>query len=243
MKTSEKFYEISTQINSTVQNVDNVLERIVKKPKYKKIIYKIFPKSEIAQIEEAILVLKERKVEMYQQKQILQQLENDLKIENQKILETLENENLDLELVTQLKSKQIINQELLNQIPILFDLIRTNIIKLEKSLPFLEKTLKDQNTIKVTLKSLQLLVQNVIELENYSKKLEKENHKLLKEMVTNTTDMIVNSIDIEYYKDMKKRNEELSKTFQKAKQNYLEKLQKLENELDGILKINIKDIK
>ena len=37
MKTSEKFYEISTQINSTVQNVDNVLERIVKKPKYKKI--------------------------------------------------------------------------------------------------------------------------------------------------------------------------------------------------------------
>ena len=31
--------------------------------------------------------------------------------------------------------------------------------------------------------------------------------------------MIVNSIDIEYYKDMKKRNEELSKTFQKAKQD------------------------
>jgi len=235
-------YEISSGINSLVKDVNGTLEKITNKPLHKKIFYKFFPKSEFKELQEAVEILKVKKNKLYEYKESLKILKLNLENENSKIdneIKKLKEKNGDIEIIVQLESKYVVNKEFIeNQIPIINELISNTLIKLEKSLPFLEQTIQNQLAINVAIKSLSIIIDDIITLENYSKKLEKENSELINKLVTSSTEKIINSIDIDYYKNMKERNKQLRNKFAKAKENYFKKLMELEKEL-----INIKEEK
>jgi hypothetical protein len=163
----------------------------------------------------------------------LEEENNKISVEIEKLKQK---DKKDMEILVQLESKYVVNKEFLeNQIPIVTDLISNTLIKLEKSLPFLEQTLHNQLSINVAVKALSIVIDDVIALENFSKQLEKENMALIDKLVTNSTEKIINSIDIEYYKGMKERNQQLRNKFNEAKTRYFNKLSELEVELAGII--------
>jgi hypothetical protein len=236
-----EFTQLSTEIEKTAQYININLDKIVHRPIIKKIMYKLMPKNEFKDLEIALTYLYQKRNDLIKHNQVLEKLNNDLKIENNKIQEQINkiesNENIDIELLVNLRTKYVENSELLtNQIPILIELIGTTLTKLEKALPFIERTIKNRLTINTSLKSLNLLIDNIIELENYSKNLEKQNAKIIDELVLDSTQKIINSVDIEYHKQMKKRNEELKRKYSNAKKIYFEKLEQLNEELKGINK-------
>jgi len=234
-----EFMQLSTEIEKTAQDINLNLDKIVNRPLLKKIVYKIMPKNEYKDLEIALKYLYEKRNNLIRHHQVLEKLNLELDQENQKIqiqIDKIESKsNIDMELLVNLRTKYVENSELLsNQIPILMELIETTLTKLEKALPFIERTIKNRLTINTSLRALNLLIDNVIELEEYSKKLEKQNAKIIDELVTESTKKIINSVDIEYHKQMKKRNEELRKKYSDAKKVYFEKLELLNEELKGI---------
>jgi len=241
MNTKLDIYSLSENINSSSKDIDKHLERIVKQPLYKKILYKFSKNSQLKELESVFEYFKTKKAELYTHREELKNLGDVLLNENKelekhiKILKTKEDK--DMELLVQLETKLVTNTEILmNEIPVLTELLENILNKLEKTLPFIERTIKQRLTINTTLKTLQFVIEKTIELEEYSKKLEVENSKTIKRMVTTSTEMIVNSIDIDYYKDMKKRNEELTKLFETSKKKYMNKMTKMEKELSEIIK-------
>ena len=236
-----EFTKLSTEIEKTAQDINLNLDKIVHRPLIKRIAYKIFPKNEFRDLEVALSYLYQKRNDLIGHQQILEQLNVELNQENQKIQEQIDkiesSPNIDIELLVNLRTKFVENSELLtNQIPILIELIGTTLTKLEKALPFIERTIKNRLTINTSLKALNLLIDNVIELENYSKKLEKQNAKIIDALVTDSTQKIINSVDIEYHKQMKQRNIELKKKYSDAKKLYFEKLENLNEELKGMEK-------
>ena len=250
MTTKLDIYSLSENINSTSKDIDKHLEKIVKIPFYKKILFKLSKNSQLKELETAFDYFKMKKAELYEHRENLLNLEMELQNENKELekhIKILKNKkNKDIELLVQLETKLVTNTEILmNEIPILTELVENILTKLEKTLPFIERTIKQRLTINTTLKTLQFVIEKTIELEEYSKKLEIENSKTIKKMVSTSTEMIINSIDIEYYKDMKKRNEELTKLFETSKKKYMNKMAKMEKELTDIIEItkNNKEIK
>jgi len=236
-----EFTKLSTEIEKTAQDINLNLDKIVHRTLIKKLAYKIFPKNEFKDLEVALSYLYQKRNDLIGHQQILEQLNVELKQENHKIQEQIDkiesNPNVDMELLVNLRTKFVENSELLtNQIPILIELIGTTLTKLEKALPFIERTIKNRLTINTSLKALNLLIDNVIELEVYSKKLEKQNAKIIDALVTDSTQKIINSVDIEYHKQMKQRNIELKKKYSDAKKLYFEKLENLNEELKGMKK-------
>jgi len=178
-----EFTKLSTEIEKTVQDINLNLDKIVHRPLIKRIIYKVFPKNEFKDLEIALSYLYEKRNYLTKYLQILEKLNVELEEENkelQKQIDKIESSpNIDIELLVNLRTKFVENSELLtNQIPILIELIGTTLTKLEKALPFIERTIKNRLTINTSLKALNLLIDNVIELENYSKELEKIIHFL-----------------------------------------------------------------
>jgi len=250
MTTKLDIYSLSENINSTSKDIDKHLEKIVKIPFYKKILFKLSKNSQLKELETAFDYFKMKKAELYEHRENLLNLKMELQNENKELekhIKILKNKkNKDIELLVQLETKLVTNTEILmNEIPILTELVENILTKLEKTLPFIERTIKQRLTINTTLKTLQFVIEKTIELEEYSKKLEIENSKTIKKMVSTSTEMIINSIDIEYYKDMKKRNEELTKLFETSKKKYMNKMAKMEKELTDIIEItkNNKEIK
>jgi len=236
-----EFTKLSTEIEKTAQDINLNLDKIVHRPLIKRIAYKIFPKNEFRDLEVALSYLYQKRNDLIGHQQILEQLNVELNQENQKIQEQIDkiesSPNIDIELLVNLRTKFVENSELLtNQIPILIELIGTTLTKLEKALPFIERTIKNRLTINTSLKALNLLIDNVIDLENYSKKLEKQNAKIIDALVADSTQKIINSVDIEYHKQMKQRNIELKKKYSDAKKLYFEKLENLNEELKGMEK-------
>jgi len=233
-------YTLSENINSSSRDIDKHLERIVKQPLYKKIIFKFSKNSQLKELESVFEYFKNKKNELYTHREELKNLELELLNENKELEKHIKilkaKKNKDIELLVQLETKLVTNSEILmNEIPVLTELLENILTKLEKTLPFIERTIKQRLTINTTLKTLQFVIEKTIELEEYSKKLEIENSKTIKRMVTTSTEMIINSIDVDYYKDMKKRNEELSKLFETSKKKYINKMTKMEKELSGII--------
>ena len=192
------------------------------------------------ELESVFEYFKTKKSELYEHRENLINLEMELQNENKELekhIKILKNKkDKDVELLVQLETKLVTNTEILmNEIPILTEMVENILTKLEKTLPFIERTIKQRLTINTTLKTLQFVIEKTIELEEYSKKLEIENSKTIKRMVTTSTEMIINSIDIEYYKDMKKRNKELTKLFETSKKKYINKMVKMEKELTSII--------
>jgi len=194
----------------------------------------------LKELESVFEYFKTKKSELYEHRENLINLEMELQNENKELekhIKILKNKkDKDVELLVQLETKLVTNTEILmNEIPILTEMVENILTKLEKTLPFIERTIKQRLTINTTLKTLQFVIEKTIELEEYSKKLEIENSKTIKRMVTTSTEMIINSIDIEYYKDMKKRNKELTKLFETSKKKYMNKMSKMEKELASII--------
>ena len=236
----DKFYLIQENVEKTTNEIKFELDKIVKRPLIKKIYYKIFPQNEIKEFEIAFNYLKEKQQELFQYQLLLKELFNQLQKENDeliaKINELKQNKDKEsLEKIVQLKMQYITNKEMIvNQIPVIDEMINSFLLKLEKALPHMESAIKKRIMINTSLKALSMLIDNVIELEKFAKDLEKQNSKVIEELVINSTEKIINSIDIEYYKNMKKRNEKLFKLYQESKEKYMEKLIELNNELDEI---------
>jgi len=233
-------YEISDKIQNSSKLIDKKIDDIINIPFYKKIIYRFSKNRQLKELEEAFEFFKLKKDELYGHKNALKELEVVLRNENRELEKHIKRiksrKNQDTELLVQLETKLVINTEILtNEIPIINDMIENILVKLEKTLPFIERTIKQRLTINTALKTLQFVIEKTIELEEYSKKLERENSQTIKKMVTQSTEMIINSIDIDYYKDMRKRNEELQKLFETSKRKYYKKLERLEKELTGII--------
>ena len=240
MTTKLDIYSLSENINSSSKDIDKHLEKIVKIPFYKKILFKISKNSQLKELESVFEYFKTKKAELYEHRENLINLKMELQNENKELekhIKILKNKkNKDVELLVQLETKLVTNTEILmNEIPILSEMVENILTKLEKTLPFIERTIKQRLTINTTLKTLQFVIEKTIELEEYSKKLEIENSKTIKRMISTSTEMIVNSIDIEYYKDMKKRNKELTKLFETSKKKYMNKMLKMEKELTSII--------
>jgi hypothetical protein len=235
---TEKFYELQENVKQTTEDIKFQLDKIVKRPLIKKIFYKMFPKNEIKEFEIAFDYLKTKQFELIKFKEILNKLYDELVNENEELLKRiseLEKDKSNIEEITQLKMRYITNMELIkNQIPIVDEMIETFVSKLEKALPHMEATIKKRLMINTTLKSLSLLIDNVIELENYAKELEKQNVSMIEKLVSESTEKIINSIDIEYYKNMNERNKKLQNLYNESKEKYYKKLEELNSELDKI---------
>ena len=233
-------YKLSDEITTSSKDIDKHLEKIINVPFYKKIMFKFSKNKQLRELEEAFNYFENKKNQLYVHKEEIKNLESILLQENKQLekhIAKLKNKkDADVELLVQLETKMVVNSEILmNEIPILNEMISNILNKLEKTLPFIERTVKQRLTINTTLKTLQYVIEKTIELEEYSKQLEIQNSKTIKRMVSTSTEMIVNSIDIEYYKNMKKRNEELTKLFETSKKKYAEKMAKMEKELTSII--------
>ena len=240
MSTKLDIYALSENINNSSRDIDKHLERIVKQPFYKRIIFRFSKNSQLKELEDVFEYFKTKKTDLYTHREELKNLEIELLNENKELEKHIEllksKKDKDIELLVQLETKLVTNTEILmNEVPVLTELLENILTKLEKTLPFIERTIKQRLTINTTLKTLQFVIEKTIELEDYSKKLEIENSKTIKRMVTTSTEMIVNSIDIDYYKDMKKRNKELTELFETSKKKYIEKMIKMEKELSNII--------
>ena len=235
--TSNKFYEIQENVEKTTEEIRLRLDKIVKRPFYKKLYYKVFPTSEIKEFQIAFDYLTNKKNELIQSRILINKLYDNLIKENEELIKEIKrfDKEKDIENATQLRMKFTTNQEMIvNQIPIVIDMIDTFIGKLEKALPHMESTIKKRLIVNTTLKSLSMLIDSVIEMENFSKELEKQNTMLIKKMVSETNKKVIGSVDVDYYKDMRKRNEELQKIYTEAKQEYFKKLNELNTELKKI---------
>jgi len=239
-------YKISDSISDSSQIIDSKLKSIINQPIYKKILYKFSKNKQMQELEDVSTFFKNKNEELKKHKEELVNLREILTDENSNLEHEIVNfknhNDYDKELLIQLETKLIINNEILmNEIPMLLEMIDVVINKLAKTLPFIERTIKQRLTINGSLKTLQLVIEKTIELENFSKKLEKENSETIKRMVTSSNELIVNSIDIDYYKDMQKRNEELAKLFAESKEKYYDKINKLEQELSNIINLKNKE--
>lgn len=239
-------YKISDSISDSSQIIDSKLKSIINQPIYKKILYKFSKNKQMQELEDVSTFFKNKNEELKKHKEELVNLREILTDENSNLEHEIVNfknhNDYDKELLIQLETKLIINNEILmNEIPMLLEMIDVVINKLAKTLPFIERTIKQRLTINGSLKTLQLVIEKTIELENFSKKLEKENSETIKRMVTSSNELIVNSIDIDYYKDMQKRNGELAKLFAESKEKYYDKINKLEQELSNIINLKNKE--
>jgi len=240
MNTNLDIYTLSENINNSSRDIDKHLERIVKQPLFKKILFRFSKNSQLKELESVFEYFKTKKSDLYTHREELKNLGTELLNENKELGKHIKllksKKDKDIELLVQLETKFVTNTEILmNEIPVLTELLENILTKLEKTLPFIERTIKQRLTINTTLKTLQFVIEKTIELEEYSKKLEIENSKTIKRMVTTSTEIIVNSIDVDYYKDMKKRNEELVKLFETSKKKYMNKMTKMEKELSSII--------
>ena len=235
-------YAISNNVKNVGNEIDVKLSKIVNIPLHKKFIYLFSKDKQLAEIENAFNYFREKQSGLSNHLTELNELEKFLNEENVSLKQTIDSikskpkEEQDIEILVQVESKLLINKEmLLNEIPITKELIETIIIKLEKTMPFLERIIKQKLIINGSLKTLNFVIKKIIELENYSKKLEKENSKEIKSLIESSSNTIINSIDIEYYKDMNKRNQELRELFAKSKQEYFDKLQRMEKDLSELV--------
>ena len=236
----EDIYGISTKIEDFSKEIDKKLVSIVEKPLYKKILFKFSKNRQLKELENVFDFFKGKTEELHSCKNELLNLKDILENENKSLDKEMKRlkrqKQPDKEILVQIETKLVINSEILmNEIPILIDMIEVILTKLAKTLPFIERTIKQRLVVNGSLKTLQFVIKKTIELEEYSKSLEKENSQMIKKMVTSSNEMIVNSIDINYYKDMKKRNEELAKLFMNSKAKYHKKMEQMEKELSGII--------
>jgi len=246
---NERFYTISDNLTDISENINKNLERLTKKSFVKKIIHKFFPQSSIAEIEVVYKELEEKEKILKEFFIELNKMKEQIKIENEKILlnkkeleEKLKtakedkNTNLEvelLEIIVTLESKLANNNELvINQLPVLTNLINTFLSKVNKTLPFLKMTLQNQLKVNSAIKTLTILIESVEELENFSKELERQNSKIIYGLIENVNKRMAKNIDIEYYKDTQRRNSEFKAKYEKSMNEYLSKL----NELKGVLK-------
>ena len=237
---AKEFYAIQTGVEKTTADIKSKMDKIVNKSIFKKIYYKIFPKTEFQEFQMAFEYLLDKKNEMYSYKNTLEKMNSELKKENEELEKTileLEKTDEDKETIVQMRGRLVTNAEMImNQIPITIDMIDTFLNKLEKTLPHMETTIKKRIMINTSLKALALLIDNVIELEEYSKSLEKQNISMIDELVGTTTEKIINSVDIEHYKLINERNKSMKTKYDKMKMDYFSKLDKLDKELYGIQK-------
>ena len=249
MTEKKDLYEISKIIQTTTGDIDKRIDSFIKPSFMKRILRVINKNNELKQLETAMDFFVVKKSELIQYRNDLKVLNVELNEENKNLEKEIKKmkrlKDPDKEILIQMETKLVINHEMqINEIPILIELIENILVKLEKTLPFIERTIKQRLSINTSLKTLKFVIEKTVELENYSKKLEKENSKEIKNLVTSSTDLLINSIDVDYYKDMHKRNRELNKLFNDSKDKYNKKLIKLEKELSSIISKNdTKEIK
>lgn len=235
-------YSISEGVKNIGGDIDIKLGKIVNVPLHKKFLYLFSKNKQLKELEDVFDYFKEKNGDLSNHLVELSELERFLNEENITLKQTIDTikskpkEEQDIEILVQAESKLLVNKEmLLNEIPITRELVENIVVKLEKTMPFLERIIKQKLIINGTLKTLNFVIKKIIELEDYSKKLEKENSKEIKSLIESSTKTIVNSIDVEYYKDMNKRNKELKDLFSKSKQEYFDRLQSMEKELSSII--------
>ena len=233
-------YKISEKIQSSSKDIDKQLHNIVERPLIKKVVYFFNKNKQLQDLEDAFEFFNGKKDELFTRKEELKNLGTMLLSENTKLEEQISklksSEENDVELLVQMETKLVVNKEILmNEVPILLDMIENILVKLEKTLPFIERTIKQRLVVNGSLKTLNYVIKKTIELEEYSKTLEKENSKAIKSLVSESTEMIINSIDVDYYKDMKERNKELTSLFKTSKEKYYNKLNQMEKELTEII--------
>ena len=245
---NERFYTISDNLTDISENINKNLEKLTKKSFVKKIIHKFFPQSSIVEIEVVYKELEEKEKILKESFIELNKMKEQIKIENEKILFYLKeleeklkiaredkDTNLEvelLEIIVTFESKLANNNELvINQLPVLTNLINTFLSKVNKTLPFLKMTLQNQLKVNSAIKTLTILIESVEELEKFSKELERQNSKIIYGLIENVNKKMAKNIDIEYYKDTQRRNSEFKVKYEKSMNEYLSKL----NELKSVL--------
>jgi len=245
---NERFYTISDNLTDISENINKNLEKLTKKSFVKKIIHKFFPQSSIVEIEVVYKELEEKEKILKESFIELNKMKEQIKIENEKILFYLKeleeklkiaredkDTNLEvelLEIIVTFESKLANNNELvINQLPVLTNLINTFLSKVNKTLPFLKMTLQNQLKVNSAIKTLTILIESVEELEKFSKELERQNSKIIYGLIENVNKRMAKNIDIEYYKDTQRRNSEFKVKYEKSMNEYLSKL----NELKSVL--------
>lgn len=233
-------YEISEKIQFSSKDIDKKLRNIIERPLIKKVIFFFNKNKQLQDLEDTFEFFNDKKDELFTRKEELKNLKNVLLSENIKLEEQItklkSSENKDVELLVQVETKLVVNTEILtNEIPILLDMIENILVKLEKTLPFIERTIKQRLIVNGSLKTLNYVIKKTIELEEYSKSLEKQNSKEIKKLVSESTELIINSIDVDYYKNMKQRNKELTDLFRTSKEKYFNRLKQVEKELSEII--------
>jgi len=247
----DKFFEISGNLGDLSENINSSLEKLTKRSIFKKIYQKFVPSSSLAELENVYedLEEKEKKLREYHSQLLT-------------IKETLENENVEidkniviyktkmqecanngddmgetgfLEVLVSLESKKVNNTELItNQIPVLTDMIRTFLGKISKTLPFLKMTLRNQIEVSSALKTLSILIESVQELEKFSMDLEKANSAAINSLTKKVHAQIVKGVDVEYYKEIGKRNAQHKREYEENKLEYKKKLQEMDKALSEI---------
>ena len=110
-----------------------------------------------------------------------------------------------------------------NQIALILEMMGTLYQKLSKTLPVIKNTLNNSLTIAGTINSMRDSITMMNSLEDLSNEIQQTSSNNIQNLIIESTQMLTNGTDIEYFKNSAKRNEQYHETLIKVRKEYFEK--------------------
>jgi hypothetical protein len=109
-----------------------------------------------------------------------------------------------------------------NQLNFILEMMGTLYQKLSKTLPVIKNTLNDSLTIAGTINTMRDSITMMNSLEDLSNNIQRSSTENIQKLIIESTKSLSGGVDMEFFKNSAKRNEEYHKTLNKVRGEYLE---------------------